>query len=94
MPTLHIQHKVADYDAWKRNAFDTDPLGRAKAGVRRHRISRAADDPNFVMIELEFAGMPEAEAMQEALKNLWQNPLARIESPTSRIMETAEAADY
>ncbi len=94
MPILHIQHRVADFVAWRRNAFDADPLGRAAAGVRRHRISRSATDPNDLIIELEFATMPEAEAMQAALRDLWRNPLVPIGSPTARIIETVEAKDY
>jgi hypothetical protein len=94
MPTLHIEHQVGDFDSWKRNAFDADPIGRVKSGVRRHRISQSADDPNYVMIELEFATMPEAEAMHAALRNLWRSPLAQIERPTARIIETVEAKEY
>jgi hypothetical protein len=94
MPTLHIEHQVADFDSWKRNAFDADPLGRVKSGVRSHRISQGASDPNYVLIELEFASMPEAEAMHAALRKLWQNPLAQIGSPTARIIEIVEAKDY
>ncbi len=94
MPILHIQHQVADFDAWKRNAFDADPMGRAASGVRKHRVARSADDPNYVIIELEFASMPEAEAMQAALRNLWRNPLVSVEHPTARIIETVEAKDY
>ena len=94
MPILHIEHQVADYDTWKRNAFDADPIGRAKSGVVRHRISQGASDPNYVLIELEFASMPEAEAMHAALRDLWRNPLAQIGSPTARIIETVEAKEY
>ncbi len=94
MPILHIEHHVSDFETWKRNAFDSDPLHRAKSGVRRHRISQSSDDPNFVMIELEFATKPEAEAMHAALRNLWQNPLAQIEGPSARIVEIVEAKDY
>ena len=94
MPILHIEHQVADFDTWKRNAFDADPIGRAKSGVRRHRISQSAGDPNYVLIELEFASMPEAEAMHAALRNLWGNPLTQIGSPKSLIIETVEAKEY
>ena len=94
MPVLHIEHQVADFDSWKRNAFDPDPLGRPKSGVTRHRISRGASDPNYVFIELEFASMAEAEAMHSALQNLWRTPLVQIGSPTARIIETVEVKDY
>jgi hypothetical protein len=94
MPILQIEHQVADFNSWKRNAFDPDPLGRASSGVRSHRITRNVDDSNHVTIELEFATMPEAEAMHIALRNLWRSPLAQIGAPTARIIETVEAKEY
>lgn len=94
MPILHIEHRVGDFDTWKRNAFDADPIGRARSGVRRYRVSRCVDDPNFVMVELEFGTTSEAEAMHNALQNLWGNPLAQIGGPTVRIMETVDANEY
>ena len=94
MPTLHIEHRVADFDGWKRNGFDADPVGRVKGGVLAHRISRGVDDPNHVMIELEFNSVSEAEAMHAALRDLWRNPLVKIGGPTARIMETVEAVEY
>jgi hypothetical protein len=47
-----------------------------------------------VIIELEFASMPEAEAMHSALRELWRNPLVQIGAPTALIIETVEAKDY
>ena len=94
MPILHIEHQVADFEGWKRNGFDADPVGRVKGGVRAHRISRAVDDPNYVTIDLEFNTLPEAEAMHAALRNLWRNPLVKIGSPRARIMETVETIQY
>jgi len=55
MYLLHIEHSVPDYEVWRRNGFDSDPLGRRQMGVVRHRVGRRADDPNHVMIDLEFA---------------------------------------
>ena len=94
MPTLHIEHRVGDYDTWKRTAFDADPVGRASSGVRRHRISRSVDDPNFVIIELEFETKPEAEVMHAALRKIWGNPLAPIGAPTARILEIVDTKEY
>jgi hypothetical protein len=94
MPVLHIQHHVADYDTWKRKAFDPDPLGRSVSGVRGHRIFRDANDPNYLVIELDFATLPEAEAMHARLRSLWRKPLVQISEPTARIVETVEAMDY
>ena len=43
MFTLHIEHAVRDYDAWKQ-MFDSDPLGRKTAGVTAFRVMRPVDD--------------------------------------------------
>jgi hypothetical protein len=69
MYILRIEHPLPDYDAWKA-AFDSDPIGRERSGVRRYRILRATDDPNYVMIDLEFDSASEAEAVKAALGNV------------------------
>ena len=69
---LRIQHPVASYEGWKK-AFDSDPVGREKSGVRRHRILRPADDPKLVMIDLEFDTAAQAEALLSAMKAVWNN---------------------
>lgn len=53
MYMLRIEHPVPNYEGWKQ-AFDSAPVGREKSGVRRYQILRPVDDPNFVMIDLEF----------------------------------------
>jgi hypothetical protein len=59
MYVLRIEHSVPGYEGWKR-AFDSDPLGRKKSGVRRYRVLRAVDNPNYVMIDLELHTTNEA----------------------------------
>jgi hypothetical protein len=96
MPILQIEHAVRDFDRWKQ-AFDNDPVGRQKGGVRRYRILRAADDPNFDVIELEFDGAAQAEVFKGRLQELWSggasDPLG-LESPQARLMEAVEAKEY
>lgn len=70
MVTLRIQHSVPTFDAWKR-AFDADPVDRKGGGVRRYSIHRCVSEPNFVMIDLEFDTVVEAEALLEKLRVLW-----------------------
>ena len=70
MHILRIEHPVPDYDAWK-EAFDSDPIGRQQSGVRRYRILRPTDDPNYVMVDLDFDSASEAEAVHSALRELW-----------------------
>ena len=93
MHILHVEHRVDDFDAWKRNGFDADPIGRSKAGVRRYRITRPVDDPTYVMVDLEFDSRREAEATHKALRKLWRSPLVKIGAPTARIVEVVEAKE-
>jgi hypothetical protein len=34
---LQIEHPVPNFEGWKA-AFDSDPIGRERSGVRRYRI--------------------------------------------------------
>jgi hypothetical protein len=91
---LRIEHPVMDYDAWKQ-AFDRDPVGREKAGVRRYEIFRATDDPGFVMIDLEFDTSTEAEALLASMRRVWQGVSGTIiTDPHARIVDTVEAKEY
>ena len=92
---LYIEHSVRDFDAWKR-AFDTDPVGREQNGVRRYRILRAADDPNFVVIELEFDGATEAEAFAGKLRELWGGVTDELGlvGRELRVLHSLEGVDY
>jgi hypothetical protein len=92
MHVLRIEHSVPNYDAWK-EAFDGDPIGRERSGVRRYRILRAADDPNYVMIDLEFDGASEAEIAHAALRELWSR-VDVMRSPQARIGEAVESKEY
>lgn len=91
MPILRIKHPVPDFDAWKKT-FDSDPLERKGSGVRRYRVMRPADDPNYAIVDLELDTMSEAEALLAALHRLWGNAQGQglIGSPQGRIVEVVE----
>ena len=91
---LRIEHAVRSFDAWKK-VFDSDPLGRKRSGMRRYRILRPIDNPNYVMLDLEFEGSNEAEAFAAALRNLWGSPEGQkiMENPQLRIVQTVESKD-
>jgi hypothetical protein len=94
MATLRIEHPVPDYDAWKRS-FDKDPVGRQKSGVRRYQVLRAIDDPNYVMIDLEFDTATDAEALLAAMRVIWDRVQGTIISnPQARIVEAVESKEY
>ncbi|MBI1803652.1 MAG: hypothetical protein HY033_06650 [Ignavibacteriae bacterium] len=94
MIILQIEHKVPNFDAWKK-AFDNDPINRNKSGVRRYRIFRPIDDPNYVIIDLEFNNVHDAESILAALRKLWVHVEGKvIVNPQSRILETVETMEY
>lgn len=91
MPTLHIQHAVPTFEGWKR-AFDNDPMDRKGAGVRRYYVHRSVTDPNFVMIDLEFETVAEAERLLGQLRHLWAGPGAAVmRNPEAWIIETVDS---
>jgi hypothetical protein len=94
MVVLQIEHAVPNFDGWKQ-AFDSDPVGRERSGVRQYRVLRPIDNPNFAIIELEFDTIAEAEGLLAAMRTVWgrvQGTL--IESPRTRIVELVETKAY
>lgn len=92
VPILRVQHSVPAYDDWKR-AFDRDPIDREGSGVRRYQIHRPVTDPSFVMIDLEFVSLDEAEDFLQRLRALWDGPgRAVTQDPRAWIVETVETA--
>src|SRR5450756_1808971 len=53
MFTLHIEHPISDFGTW-RNAFDGFADMRGRSGVLSHTIRQPADDPAYVLIDLDF----------------------------------------
>lgn len=93
MTILRIEHQVPDYEAWKR-AFDSDPAGRQRAGVRRYQILRPVDDPGYVLIDLEFDDPAGAEALLAGLRVAWKDAEGRIMSnPQTRVVEAVETKE-
>jgi hypothetical protein len=93
MVVLQIEHKVPNFEGWKK-AFENDPVDRKKAGVRRYKISRRADDPNYIVIDLEFDQLKDAENMHAALQNLWKKVDGKIIfEPKIRILTLIESKE-
>jgi quinol monooxygenase YgiN len=94
MPIVQIEHPVPNFDAWKK-AFDSDPVGRERSGVRRYQVLRPLDNPNYVMVDLEFASSSEAEAFLAAMREVWRRVEGTImENPQARIVEVVESKEY
>jgi hypothetical protein len=96
MITLHIEHPIRDFDTWKA-AFERDPAGRERSGVRHYRVLRPIDDPNYIMIDLDFDSVSEAEAFLAAMREVWRSTAAApalAGDPQARIVEVVESKDY
>jgi hypothetical protein len=94
MYILRIEHPVPDYDGWKK-AFDSDPVNREKSGVRRYWILQPVDDAHYVMIDLEFDTISQAEALLAAMRLVWSRVQGTIMmNPQARIVEAMETKEY
>jgi hypothetical protein len=89
---LQIEHKVPNFDGW-RKAFDSDPINRKQSGVRSYSILRPFDDPNYVIIDLEFDNLTAAENTLALLHKLWAKVEGKVMvNPQTRILELLESA--
>ncbi|MEV7018877.1 hypothetical protein [Streptomyces sp. NPDC093991] len=93
MPTLHIEHPITDFDTWK-NAFDRFAPARENAGVRHHRVQRPVDDPAYIVVDLDFDEVADAERFLGFLQtNVWspsETAPALAGAPRTRILKTDE----
>jgi hypothetical protein len=96
MVILRIEHTVLDFESWKKNGFDSDPIGRKASGVVRYRVLQPIDDSKYALIDLEFESVNEAEVMLEKLKTMWANigdGFGWKESPRTRIIKVVEEVE-
>ena len=94
MVTLHIEHRITDFDTWT-SAFNRFAEARREAGVRAQRVRRPVDDPAYVVIDLDFDTTDRAKAFLRFLNtNVWairDNAPALVGSPETMILESAAA---
>jgi hypothetical protein len=94
---VRVEHPVPDYETWKREAFDRDPLGREHSGVLRHRVLRRGERPSVVAVDLEFSDRAAAEAFAAALREMWGRVRDRFgwrDLPEAQIFELTELEEY
>ncbi len=93
MTTLHIQHPISDFETWA-SAFNRFAEARRQAGVRAQRIHRPVDDPNYVVLDLDFDSTDEAVAFRRFLETrIWgvqENSPALAGSPETMILEAVD----
>lgn len=91
MPVVRIEHSVPNFEKWKQ-VFDSDPADRKGSGVRRYQILRAQDEPNYVLIDLEFDSNEDAEAFLRTMEQIWDGPgKAVMQNPRARVADLVEA---
>ena len=94
MTILRIEHKVPNYGGWKK-AFDADPINRKQSGVRCYRVFRPIDDPNYVIVDLEFDIPENAQTTLVSLQKLWTNVEGKVMvNPQTRLLNIEETFEY
>ena len=87
MFVLQIEHEVFDFVSWKK-AFDSDPAGREKMGVHQFEIFCLADNPNYVLINLWFEEIDQAEDAIIQLQTIWNGAGGKVmKDPKNRLLE-------
>jgi hypothetical protein len=61
MVTAVIHHRVGDYEKW-RSVYSSNQVAQESFGVTREEIFRSVDDPNMVIVRLDFQDKRSAEA--------------------------------
>ena len=95
MATLHIEHAITDYQTW-RAAFDRLADACRNAGVVGGRVARPVDDPDYVVVTLEFDTREHATGFLRFLETqVWASPTAApaLDSrPRTVVLEPEPAA--
>lgn len=91
MTTLHIEHPITDFTAWKA-AFDQFAAARAQAGVQNERIQQPIDDDQYVVIDLGFDTVEQAQSFLAFLEaSVWSSRAASpalAGAPRTAILQT------
>ena len=67
MPFILVRHKVADYAKWK-TIFDEDGVNRKAGGSKGSQLFRNADNPNEVIVLLEWDDLGKAKQFTQSPK--------------------------
>jgi hypothetical protein len=94
MATLHIEHPITDLETWL-GAFGRFGEARSNAGVTAQRVHQPIDDDRYILVELDFETVEQAEAFKGFLEtNVWSNPEASPGlggTPKARVLTEVKA---
>jgi hypothetical protein len=90
-----VQHRVRDFANWKLVFDEQGSIIRIRHGVTRHWLYRSLDDPNDVVVSVEFPA-------EEAARSFLADPALKEEmeqagvqgQPTVIFCEEVEAVSY
>ena len=92
MATLHIEHGITNFATWKA-AFDRFAGKRAEAGVTAQRIYQPHEDAAYIVLQLDFPTVRQAQAFREFLETrVWTTPAnspGLAGSPRARVLVAA-----
>ena len=94
MTVLVVQHKVRDFAVWK-PVFDEDESRRRAHGAQRHWLYRTVEDPNDVVVAVEFPSPDAAKSFMQdrGLRDAMQRGGVEGE-PHVHLRDEVEAVDY
>jgi hypothetical protein len=92
MTTLHLQVPINDLPAWKAGYADNTET-RRNAGVRSETVRHPVGDESLVVVDLEFDGVPQAEAFLGFLKErIWNDQPILAGTPKASILESVDVS--
>ena len=93
MIVLQLEHNVSSYDGWKK-AFDSDPIGRKKSGVKRYQLYQSVDDPKYVVIDLYFDNLEDGARALKSIQEMWSKVQGTVMvNPKARMLTLNESVD-
>ena len=88
MTTLHLQVPINDLSAWKAGYAENAGI-RRDAGVRNESVRHPVGDESRLVIDLEFDGVPQAEAFLGFLtEKIWKDQPVLAGTPEAEILES------
>ena len=86
MTTVHVNHRVANYDAW-RPEFDHAMEAEWSSDIRSYQVWRGQDDPNLVVVANTLDS-------REAAEELANSSALREAMGRAGVIESSVQIDY
>jgi hypothetical protein len=94
MTVLTVRHTVADYATWK-TGYDSHGASRKEHGVIRDQVLQSVEDPNNLLVLIEFGSTADAKAFANdpSLKEA-MSTAGVIGAPDISLRERTDEATY